>query len=202
MLKLTIIYETLWSVRNRIFSVQIDMALLLAFETFPRVIGVPSFLVRKVENESFHWSHNLGHSVMFLQRNDKPSTFVCLIAIGSYTCLFFFSFSRYVTISRILKCEKRPVSFTHSSNLYLKSQAQVILKFSCQELSSTGYPTKCLVCVHLKYMFTWSYLTVTLKSTTSTLCCPKTWPFKHQTSRIDLYKTRNGKAEIRLLAIN
>ena len=72
----------------------------------------------------------------------------------------FFPFSRYETISRILKCEKRPVSFTHSSNLYLKSQAQVILKFSCQELSSTGYPTKCLVCVHLKYMFTWSYLTV------------------------------------------
>ena len=64
------------------------MALLLTFETFPRVIGVPSFLVRKVENESFHFSHHLGHSVMFLQRNDKPSTFVCLIAIGSYTCCF------------------------------------------------------------------------------------------------------------------
>ena len=178
------------------------MALLLAFETFPRVIGVPSFLVRKVENKSFPWSHNLGHSVMFLQRNDKPSTFVCLIAIGSYTCLFFPFHSRYETINRILKCEKRPVSSTHSSNLYLKSQAQVILKFSCQELSNAGYPTKCLVCVHLKYVFTWSYLTVTFKSTTSTLCCPKTWPFKHQTSRIDLYKTRNGKAEIRLLAIN
>ena len=200
MLKLTIIYETLRSVRNRIFSVQIDMALLLAFETFPRVIGVPSFLVRKVENESFHWSHNLGHSVMFLQRNDKP--YVCLIAIGSYTYCFFPFHSRYETISRILKCEKRPVSSTHSSNLNLKSQAQVILKFSCQELSNTGYPTKCLVCVHLKYMFTWSYLTVTFKSTTSTLCCPKARPFKHQTSRIHLYTTRNGKAETRLLAIN
>ena len=92
MLKLRIIYEILWSVRNRNFSVQIDMALLLAFETFPRVIGFPSFLVRKIENESFHWSHNLGHSVMFLQRNGKPSTFVCLIAIGSYTCCSPFSF--------------------------------------------------------------------------------------------------------------
>ena len=88
MLKLTIIYETLWSVRNGNFSVQIDMALLLAFETFPRDIGVPSFLVRKVENESFPWSHNLGHSVMFLQTSDKPSTFVCLIATGSYSCFF------------------------------------------------------------------------------------------------------------------
>ena len=63
MLKLTIIYDTLWSVRNRVFSVQIGMALLLASETFPRVIGVPSFLVRKVENESFPWSHNLGERI-------------------------------------------------------------------------------------------------------------------------------------------
>ena len=135
--------------------------------TWQKFVGLPpqlfiQFCFMKIMFED--WVYGLCNSVMFLQRNDKPSTFVCLIAIASYTCLFFFPFSRYEIISRILKCEKRPVSFTHSSNLYLKSQAQVILKFSCQELSNTGYPTKCLVCVHLKYMFTWSYLTVTFRN--------------------------------------
>ena len=33
-LKLPVIYDTLWSVRNRIFSVQIELLLLMASETF------------------------------------------------------------------------------------------------------------------------------------------------------------------------
>ena len=46
-LKLPIIYDTLWSVRNRIFSVQIELLLLIASETFFDSSVVPSFLVRK-----------------------------------------------------------------------------------------------------------------------------------------------------------
>ena len=46
-LKLDIIYDTLWSVRNRIFSVQIELLLLIASETFFDLSVVPSFQVRK-----------------------------------------------------------------------------------------------------------------------------------------------------------
>ena len=46
-LKLPIIYDTLWSVRNRIFSVQIKLLLLIASETFFDSSVVLSFLVRK-----------------------------------------------------------------------------------------------------------------------------------------------------------
>ena len=46
-LKLPIIYDTLWSVRNIIFSVQIELLLLIASETFFGSSVVPSFLVRK-----------------------------------------------------------------------------------------------------------------------------------------------------------
>ena len=46
-LKLPIIYDTLWSVRNRIFSVQIELLLLIASETFVDSLVVPSLLVRK-----------------------------------------------------------------------------------------------------------------------------------------------------------
>ena len=42
-----IIYDTLWCVRNRIFSVQIELLLLIASETFFDSSVVPSFLVRK-----------------------------------------------------------------------------------------------------------------------------------------------------------
>ena len=59
-LKLPIIYDTLWSVRNRIFSVQIELLLLIASETFFDSSVVPSFLVRKVENKSFPCTHKLG----------------------------------------------------------------------------------------------------------------------------------------------
>ena len=59
-LKLSIIYDTLWSVRNRIFSVQNELFLLIASETFFDSSVVPSFLVRKVENESFPCTHKLG----------------------------------------------------------------------------------------------------------------------------------------------
>ena len=59
-LKLPIIYDTLWSVRNRIFSVQNELFLLIASETFFNSSVVPSFLVRKVENESFPCTHKLG----------------------------------------------------------------------------------------------------------------------------------------------
>ena len=46
-LKLPIIYDTLWSIRNRIFSVQIKLLLLIVSETFFDSSVVPSFLVRK-----------------------------------------------------------------------------------------------------------------------------------------------------------
>ena len=61
LLKLPIIYDTLWSVKNRIFSEQIELLLVIASQTFFRPIGiVPSFLVRKEENKSFPCTHKLG----------------------------------------------------------------------------------------------------------------------------------------------
>ena len=59
-LKLPIIYDTLWSFRNRIFSVQNELFLLIASETFFDSSVVPLFLVRKVENGSFPCTHKLG----------------------------------------------------------------------------------------------------------------------------------------------
>ena len=46
-LTLPIVYDTLWSVRNRIFSVQIESLLLIASETSFDSAVVPSFLFRK-----------------------------------------------------------------------------------------------------------------------------------------------------------
>ena len=46
-LKLPIIYDTLWTVRNTILSVQIELLLLIASETFFYSSLVPSFLVGK-----------------------------------------------------------------------------------------------------------------------------------------------------------
>ena len=46
-LKLPIIYDTLWSVRNKIFSVQIELLLLVASETFIDSSVLSSFLVRE-----------------------------------------------------------------------------------------------------------------------------------------------------------
>ena len=46
-LKLRTIYDTFWSVRNRIFSAQIELPLLIASKTFFDSSVVPSFLVRK-----------------------------------------------------------------------------------------------------------------------------------------------------------
>ena len=40
-------YDTLWSVRNRIFSVQVELLLMIASETFFDSLIVSSFLVRK-----------------------------------------------------------------------------------------------------------------------------------------------------------
>ena len=70
-LKLPIIYDTLWSVRNRIFSVQIESLLLIASETFFDSSLVPSFLVRKVENESFPCTHKLGERTGQLWRDNS-----------------------------------------------------------------------------------------------------------------------------------
>ena len=47
------------NVRNRIFSVQNELFLLIASETFFDSSVVPSFLVRKVENGSFPCTHKL-----------------------------------------------------------------------------------------------------------------------------------------------
>ena len=69
-LKLPIIYDTLWSVRNRIFSVQNELFLLIASETFFDSSVVPSFLVRKVENESFPCTQELGERTGQLWRHN------------------------------------------------------------------------------------------------------------------------------------
>ena len=50
----------LWSVKNRIFSGQIQLLLLIASQCFFDSSVVPSFLVRKVENKSFPCTHKLG----------------------------------------------------------------------------------------------------------------------------------------------
>ena len=59
MLNFHYIYETLRSVRNRIFLVQTGMVLLIASERFPESPVVHSFLVSKVEMESFPCRHNV-----------------------------------------------------------------------------------------------------------------------------------------------
>ena len=62
-LKLPIIYDTLWSVKNRIFSGQSQLVLLIASQRFfDSSIGSSfnSFLVRKVENKSYPCTHKLG----------------------------------------------------------------------------------------------------------------------------------------------
>ena len=51
-LKVPIIYDTLWSVKNRIFSGKIKLLLLIASQTFLR-------LFRKVENKSISCTHKL-----------------------------------------------------------------------------------------------------------------------------------------------
>ena len=61
--KLPIIYNTLWSVKNRIFSRQIELLLLIASHTLFRLIGssfLSSLFFRKVENISFLCTHKLG----------------------------------------------------------------------------------------------------------------------------------------------
>ena len=69
-LKLPIIYDTLWSVRNRIFSVQNELFLLIASERFFDSSVVPSFLVRKVENGSFPCTHKRGERTGQLWRHN------------------------------------------------------------------------------------------------------------------------------------
>ena len=69
-LKLPIIYDTLWSVRNRIFSVQNEFFLLIASERFFDSSVVPSFLVRKVENGSFPCTHKRGERTGQLWRHN------------------------------------------------------------------------------------------------------------------------------------
>ena len=59
-LYLPIIYDTLWWVKNRIFSGQIELLLLIDTKRFFDSLVVPSFLLRKVENKSFPCSHKLG----------------------------------------------------------------------------------------------------------------------------------------------
>ena len=65
-----IIYDTLWSFRNRIFSVQNELFLLIASETFLDSSVGPSFLVRKVENGSFPCTLKLGERTGQLWRHN------------------------------------------------------------------------------------------------------------------------------------
>ena len=60
-LKLPIIYDTLWSVRNRIFSVQIELLLLIASETF---FDSPVVILR-------FWSGKLGERTGQLWRDNR-----------------------------------------------------------------------------------------------------------------------------------
>ena len=62
-LKLPIIYDILWWVKNGIFSGQIELLLLIVWyypKHFFDSSVVPSFLVRKVENKSFRCTRKLG----------------------------------------------------------------------------------------------------------------------------------------------
>ena len=60
-LKLPIIYDILWWVKNRIFSEQIELLLLIESQTFFFDSSVvPLFLVSKVENKSVPCTHKLG----------------------------------------------------------------------------------------------------------------------------------------------
>ena len=63
------IYDTLWSVKNRIISGQIELLLLIASQMFFRLIA-PSFLVRKDENISFPSTHKLGERTGKVWRNN------------------------------------------------------------------------------------------------------------------------------------
>ena len=56
--------------RNRIFSVQNELFLLIASETFFDSSVGPSFLVRKVENGSFPCTHKLGERTRQLWRHN------------------------------------------------------------------------------------------------------------------------------------
>ena len=80
-LTLDIIYDTLWSVRNRIFSVQIESLLLIASETFFDSSVVPSFLVWKLgerteqlwrDNSCRVWTYekNSGETVVPIGHNN------------------------------------------------------------------------------------------------------------------------------------
>ena len=70
-LKLPNIYDTLWSVKNRIFSEQIELLLLLHPKRFFDSSVVPSFLVRKVENKSFPGTHKLGERTGQVWRDNR-----------------------------------------------------------------------------------------------------------------------------------
>ena len=63
-LKLPIIYDTLWSVRNRIFSVQIELLLLIASETF----------FDSIISSSFVWLGKLGERTALLWRDNSSSS--------------------------------------------------------------------------------------------------------------------------------
>ena len=61
----------IWSVKNRIFSGQIQLLLLIASQCFFHSSVVPSFLVRKVENKSFPCTHKLGERTGQMWRDNS-----------------------------------------------------------------------------------------------------------------------------------
>ena len=69
-LKLPIINDTLWSVKDRIFSGQIQLLLLIASQTFFRLIGSSFVLVRGVENKCFLCTHKLGERTVQVWRDN------------------------------------------------------------------------------------------------------------------------------------
>ena len=70
-LKLPIINDTLWSVKNRIFSGRIQLLLLIASQTFFRLIGSSFVLViREVENKCFLCTHKLGERTVQVWRDN------------------------------------------------------------------------------------------------------------------------------------
>ena len=70
-LKLPIINDTLWSVKNRIFSGQIQLLLLIASQTFFRLIGSSFVLVREVENKCFLCTLKLGEQTVQVWRDNS-----------------------------------------------------------------------------------------------------------------------------------
>ena len=138
---------------------------------------------------------------MFLQRNDKPSTFVCLIAIGSYTCLFVFSFFQIRNYKQNSKVrEKASQLYTQFKSLFKvtgSGNIKVFMSRAKQHRLSSQMPCLCTSEIHV-------YLILFNGDFQRLQCNVVLRPGRSRIKLHVLISKRRGKekAEIRLLAIN